>query len=137
MTMFEKGTMKGIAFVLVLMFLTVGAAYGKGLDVRKPLGDFEVLVRLDRFPVIQGDNPIEVELKDPQGKAITNAKVLINYYMPPMPRMAPMNYKTEGRLSGSKYKTSMNIIMAGPWIIRILITRNEKTSLVKINVDAQ
>jgi len=57
--------------------------------------------------------------------------------MPPMPRMAPMNYKTGAQLSRGKYITTMNIIMSGPWVIRILITRNGKTSLVKMNVDAQ
>jgi hypothetical protein len=129
--------MKNFFIVLFVLFLTAGLAYGKGLDVRKPLGDFDALIRLERFPVIQGDNPIEVELKDPQGKPVTNAQILVNYYMPPMPRMAPMNYKTEARLSGSRYKMSMNIIMAGPWIIRILITNQGKTYLVKLNVDAQ
>jgi hypothetical protein len=137
MSVTERKFMKNIFAALVIIFLTVEVAHGKGLDVRKPLGDFDVLVRLERFPVIQGDNPIEVELRDPQGKPIANAQILVNYYMPPMPRMAPMNYKTEARLVGSKYRTSMSIIMAGPWIIRILITRNGKTYLVKLNVDAQ
>ena len=119
------------------IFLIAGAAYGRGLEVRKKAGNCDVLVRLDRYPPVLGDNPIELEIIEPQGKPVTDAKVLVNYYMPPMPRMAPMNYKTDARLSGEKYKTTMNIIMSGPWVIRILITRNGKTSLVKMNVDAQ
>jgi hypothetical protein len=54
-----------------------------------------------------------------------------------MPRMAPMNYKTDAPFSKGKYKMTMNIIMSGPWIIRVLITRGGKTSIAKINVDAQ
>lgn len=124
-------------FLFAAIFLIAGIAHGRGLEVRKKAGDFDVLVRLDRYPPILGDNPIEVEIKGPQGKPITDAKVLVNYYMPPMPRMAPMNYKTDAQLSRGKYITTMNIIMSGPWVIRILITRNGKTSLVKMNVDAQ
>ena len=35
---------------------------------------------------------------------LTEAKVLVNYYMPPMPRMAPMNYITDAKLKGEKYR---------------------------------
>ena len=129
--------MKRGILLFTLILLTVGIAHGRGLEVQKKVDDYDVLIRLDRYPPVLGDNPIEMEIKDPQGKPIVDAMVLVNYYMPPMPRMAPMNYKTDAKLSGGKYKTTMNIIMSGPWIIRILITRNGKTSLVKMNVDAQ
>lgn len=112
-------------------------SYGRGLEVQKKVDGYDVLIRLDKYPPVLGDNPLEVEIKESEGKAITDAKVLVNYYMPPMPRMAPMNYKTDASLSKTKYKMTMNIIMSGPWVIRVLITRGGKTSLVKINVDAQ
>jgi hypothetical protein len=35
------------------------------------------------------------------------------------------------------YKATMNLIMSGPWGIAIIITREGKTSTVKVNVDAQ
>jgi hypothetical protein len=131
--------MKKLAFVLLLLIFAADAdlLYGRGLETQKRAGDYDVLIRLERYPPVLGDNPIEVEIKEHQGKAVTDAKVLINYYMPPMPRMAPMNYKTAAEPSGEKYKTTMNIIMSGPWVIRVLITRGGKTSLVKMNVDAQ
>jgi YtkA-like len=129
--------LKRVTILIFILFLTTGTAQGRGLEIQKMAGDYNVLVRLDRYPPILGDNPIEIELKESQEISIMDAKVLINYYMPPMPRMAPMNYKTDAQLSRGKYKTNMNIIMSGPWVIRILITRNGKTSLVKLNVDAQ
>jgi YtkA-like len=128
---------KRVTILIFILFLTTGIAQGRGLEIQKMAGDYNVLVRLDRYPPVLGENPIEIEIKESQGIFITDAKVLINYYMPPMPRMAPMNYKTEAQLSRGKYKTNMNIIMSGPWVIRVLITRNGKTSLVKLNVDAQ
>ncbi len=123
-------------FVFLALF-SATAAHGRGMEIKKTLEDYEVIVKLDKHPPILGDNPLEVEIKEPGGKTVTDAKVLVNYYMPPMPRMAPMNYKTDAPFSKGKYKMTMNIIMSGPWIIRVLITRGGKTSLVKFNVDAQ
>ena len=129
---------KSILILIFFLFaIDIFSAHGRGLEVKKKAGDYDVLIRLDRHPPIQGDNPVEIEIKDLQGKPVTDAKVLVNYYMPPMPRMAPMNYKTDAPFSRGKYKMTMNIIMSGPWVIRVLITRGGKTSLVKINVDAQ
>jgi hypothetical protein len=123
--------------IFFLLAIDIFSAHGRGLEVEKKAGDYEVLIRLDKHPPVQGDNPVEIEIKDLQGKPVTDAKVLVNYYMPPMPRMAPMSYKTDASFSKGKYKMTMNIIMSGPWIIRILISRGGKTSIVKINVDAQ
>jgi hypothetical protein len=124
-------------FFIPVLLLAVTAAHGRGLEIKRTLDDYEVTVKLDKHPPVQGDNPMEIEIKDPQGKSISDARVQVNYYMPPMPRMAPMNYKTDAQFSRGKYKTTMNIIMSGPWVIRVLITRGGKTSLVKLNVDAQ
>ena len=126
-----------VPFPLILVLLAAAPARGGGLEVKKTVDEYQVTVKLDKHPPVQGDNPLEIEIKDRQGKSVPDAQVLVNYYMPPMPRMAPMNYKTEAPFSRGKYKTSMSIIMSGPWIIRVLITRGGKTSLVKFNVDAQ
>jgi len=123
--------------VLILFLLSSGPANGRGLEIKKSLEDLEVTVRLEKHPPVQGDNPLEVEIKDRQGKPVVDARVSVNYYMPPMPRMAPMNYKTDAPFSRGKYRMTMNIIMSGPWVIRVLITRGANTSLVKFNVDAQ
>jgi len=129
---------KLVLFLIFFLFMSHPYwAQARGLEVEKKAGDYEVLIRLDKHPPIQGDNPVEIEIKDLQGKPVTDAKVLVNYYMPPMPRMAPMNYKTDAPFSKGKYRMTMNIIMSGPWVIRVLITRNSKTSVIKLNVDAQ
>ena len=129
---------KSIVFLIFFLFtICISPAHARGLEVQRKAGDYDVLIRLDKHPPIQGDNPVEIEIKDLHGKPVTDARVLVNYYMPPMPRMAPMNYKEDAPFSKGKYKMTMNIIMSGPWIIRVLITRGGKTSLVKFNVDAQ
>ena len=125
-------------FIFILIPLAIaGIAYARGYEVRKNLGEYEAQVRIDRNPPVLGDNQIEVEIKDGGGKRITDAKVLINYYMPPMPRMVPMNYTTDAKLKNEKYRATMNLIMTGPWIIAIKINHAGKISTAKFNVDAQ
>ncbi len=115
----------------------VGIAYGKSYEVKRRAGEYEAEVKIDRSPPVVGDNHIEIEVKDARGKSVTDAKVLVNYYMPPMPRMAPMNYITDAKLKGEKYRAKMNFIMSGPWIIAIKINLGGKISTTKFNVDAQ
>ncbi len=126
-------------WIIAILVLSLAAtlAHSGGLKVKRNAKAYQVEVEVDRNPLVIGDNHIEVELKDDSGKIVTDAKVLVNYYMPPMPRMVPMNYKTEADLSKDKYVTTLNIIMAGPWYIRIIIDHAGKISTLKFNMDAQ
>jgi hypothetical protein len=123
--------------ILLILLLIPGIANPKGYEVKRRAGEYETEVKIDRYPPVLGDNRIEIEIKDAGGRSITDAKVFVNYYMPPMPRMAPMNYITDAKLKGDKYKATMNFIMSGPWIIAIKISHAGKMSTAKFNVDAQ
>jgi len=127
---------KNLVFILALLLISP-ATYAKDLIVRKKIGEYQVEATIDRNPPILGENGIEIEIIDPTGAYKKDAKVMINYYMPPMPRMAPMNYMTNAELKGEKYQATMNFIMSGPWIIRIMIIFEGKRMTVKFNVDAQ
>jgi hypothetical protein len=130
--------MKRFIFLLFLSFLFVAIAEAGTYKAAKQAGEYEVEIFIDRNPPIAiGDNNIEIEIKDKTGKKVTDAQVLVNYYMPPMPRMAPMNYKIEAKMKKGKYYATMKFIMAGPWYIAIIIQRDGKISTTKINVDAQ
>ena len=52
---------------------------------------------MDRTPPILGDNGIEISIKEASGRPVTEALVLVNYCMPPLPRMAPMNYRIKAK----------------------------------------
>ena len=127
---------KNLVLSILIVVLTTGISYAKDLEVKKKAGKYDVEVKIDRNPPIVGDNSIEIEIKK-SGNSVTDAKVLINYYMPPMPRMAPMSYKTDAKLKKDKYKAKMNFIMAGPWYISIIINHEGKISTTKFNIDAQ
>ncbi len=127
---------KWFIFALTLLLIP-SIANPKGYELKRKAGDYETEVKIDRYPPVLGDNKIEIEIKDGGGNRVTDARVLVNYYMPPMPRMAPMNYVIDAKLKGEKYKATMNFIMSGPWIIAIKINHAGKISTAKFNVDAQ
>jgi len=127
---------KFFAFILTLS-LMMGIAYAKSYEAKKMTGEFEAEVKMDRSPPVVGDNHIEIAVRDVRGRPVTDAKILVNYYMPPMPRMAPMNYTTDAKLKGGKYRAKMNFIMSGPWIIAIKVNHGGKISTAKFNVNAQ
>lgn len=112
-------------------------AHGKYLELKKKVGDFEVKAVLKQNPPIVGNNDITVQIKDSSGKAVTDAKVVVNYSMPAMPGMPPMNYKSDAMLQGDQYHARMNFSMAGPWNIEVKVTRTGKTVSAKFNVDAK
>ena len=127
---------KWFLFGLILLLIPT-IANPKAYELKRKAGEYEAEVKIDRYPPVLGDNKIEIEIKDGEGNLVTDAKVLVNYYMPPMPRMAPMNYTTDAKLKGEKYRATMNFIMSGPWVIAVKITHGGKTSTAKFNIDAQ
>jgi len=129
--------MKKSVLLVPILLVASHAAYGKDLLLTQKAGGYEFRVRIDRNPPILGDNHIEIEMSDGGAGRITDARVMVNYYMPPMPRMAPMNYTTRAKWKGESYNATMRFIMAGPWIIRVLATHEGKRAVAKFNVDAQ
>ena len=137
MPRFFKVTRMKLLVLLLILFLSATIAETRSLEMTREVGGLQAEMRINRVPPVLGDNHIEIALRDGEGNLITDAKVLVNYYMPPMPRMAPMNYITGAKLKGEKYKATMNFIMSGPWIIAVKINYGGKTSTAKFNVDAQ
>lgn len=129
--------MKRLALMGIFLVMAVGIGYAKDLELKKKAGDLDVKVTLKQNPPIVGENDMTVEIKDSSGKSVTDAKVVVNYSMPAMPGMPPMNYKTDATLHGDQYRARMNLSMAGPWNIEVRITRAGKTTAAKFNVDAR
>ncbi len=127
--------MKKLAVFTLTLFLIASFAYAKDYTVKKKAGDYEVTAKIDKNPPIVGVNQIKVEIKDTSGKYINDAKVKIEYSMPPMPGMAPMNYMTDAEIKGSEYMAKLNFSMAGPWNVVVKITRDGRTSSMKFNID--
>ena len=77
-------------------------------------------VTLSQNPPILGKNNIKIEIKDSLGEPVTDASPIVNYFMPPMPGMPPMNYKVKATPDKSEYNATMDLIMEGPWNITVM-----------------
>lgn len=129
--------MRKFLMVVIGMLLISGAAYAKEYEVKKKAGDYDVEVTIDKNPPVVGDNHMTIEVKDAKGNYVTGLKVVVDYSMPGMPGMPPMNYKTDAAADGNEYKATMNLSMGGSWNIVVKITHGEKTSKLKFSIDAQ
>ncbi len=129
--------MKKVLMVFMAVLLITGLVYAKDLEVKKKTSSYEVEVKIDKNPPVVGKNNIEVEIKDAQGKYVTDAKVQVEYSMPAMPGMPAMNYKADAKLDGYEYKAVIEPSMSGARNIAVKITRGGKTETVKFNIDAR
>lgn len=126
--------MKRLVIFLSVVFLLTGIAYGKEFEVKKTVDGYDVVARIDKMSV--GKNNITITITE-AGTPVTDAKVIVNYSMPAMPGMPPMDYKTDATVKGNEYTATMDLSMSGPWNIAIKIKRGDKTSTVKFNIDVR
>jgi len=132
-----KRTVIGFALILCVILAVGGAACAGGLELQKRSTDYIVDIKLDRNPPIVGDNEMEVHIKDARGQFLPGLQPAVNYYMLPMPRMAPMNYTIPAKPYKHYYRVSMNFIMSGPWVIAVKIPAAGRPRTIKFNIDVQ
>jgi hypothetical protein len=106
-----------LALTLALFFRLGEPCEAGDYRVRKNAESLSFDIAINRNPPVLGDNEIRIEIKDLQGNPVLDAEVLVNYSMPPMPRMPPMNYTIPAPLQGKEYRATMDLIMTGPWNI--------------------
>jgi hypothetical protein len=133
----RKVLIRAIPIIFLIISITAGTAFAGSLTASKRAGAYVVGIEIDRNPPIIGDNRMEIEIRDTSGAIVSDAKVLVNYYMPPMPRMAPMNYRTIAPFRGGRYRMTMNLIMEGPWVIAVKVTLAGKTTTAKFHIDVR
>jgi hypothetical protein len=129
--------MKKLMLLFSVVVLLVGTAWGKNYEITKKVDDYTVKVEIDKNPPIVGNNNVSITVQEGSGKTVTDAKVKVDYSMPPMSGMPPMDYKAEAALKGNEYKAILNFSMAGSWNTVIQITRGDKVKKVKLNVDVK
>jgi len=129
--------MKKVMIIGLICLLFAGIAYAKDYEVTKKVGQYSVAASIDKNPPIVGNNNITIGIKDESGKLVTDTQVRVEYSMPAMPGMPPMNYKTDAQLQGTVYKATMNLSMSGPWNITVKFKKDDKIRSMKFNIDAR
>ncbi len=123
--------------IAALLVLIAGMAYAKGMEVTKKAGGNTVTITLRNDPPVTGENAIAVIVKDAAGKAVTDAKVVVDYGMPAMPGMPAMKYKEDTAFKDGKYTGTLNFSMPGSWYVNVKVGKAGKTNTAKLNVDVR
>ena len=77
-------------------------------------------------PPKTGDNQLEATVKDASGKAIDDADVTVQFFMPAMPTMNMPAMRSEAKLApagGGVYRGRGQVMMAGRWDATVTVTR--------------
>jgi hypothetical protein len=92
------------------------------------------VVLTSKKPLSVGDNLIDVALfKDSKN---VDAKVKLKFFMPEMPGMPYMEYKTKGKTKDGVYSSKINFSMGGTWQYQLKFkTDDEKVHKVKGSVN--
>jgi hypothetical protein len=126
-----------LSTVVIMVFMT-SAGMSWAYDTSKTSGGMTITISAGSYPLVKGDNDLSVKVVDGSGKAVTDAKVSVRFFMPPMPGMAPMSSKTEAVLKGDTYRFSGNVAMEGTWKAEVSVTRPGKTAVTAtFNLDAR
>lgn len=128
--------MRRLTIVVVMLSLLVGVAYAAN-TITKKAGDYTVDVTIDKNPPVVGKNNVVIGVKDKTGKAVTDAKVVVELSMAPMPGMPAANYKSNAEVKGDRYKAVIEPSMSGPWNMAVKITRGGKTDTAKLTIDVK
>jgi nitrogen fixation protein FixH len=122
----------GVVFIVAASLIAV-PSWAKGYENKKAAGTYQVTLKVDRYPLVKGNNAVTVGIADKAGKAVTNAKVSVRYYMPAMPGMAPMSYTAQPALKGQEYGLTADIPMEGGWKFEVTVGDDSAT----FNLDAR
>lgn len=132
--------MKKISFaaVAVIMLLAVSVGMSWAYESQQTKGGLTIELSVGSYPLVSGDNDVKVKITDKAGKAVTDAKVSVRFFMPPMPGMAPMSSKPEMELKGDAYRFKANPSMEGTWKVEVKVTRKGKKPVTStFNLDAR
>ncbi len=124
-----------VLFLLTIVFISDGQAGDYRL--RKKNRDYTLDIAINRNPPIMGNNTVRIKIKDAQGKYLAGAKVDVNYYMPPMPGMPPMNYTVPADSESDEYTATMDFIMTGPWNIVVKVNDGKNSWRATFPIDVR
>lgn len=96
-------------------------------DGGAPRARLDIGFRSTPDPPRSGDNSLEVTVRDPDGRAVTDADVAVVFYMAPMPTMNMPAMQTSATLShqgGGVYRGDGEVRMAGRWDVTVQVSRD-------------
>lgn len=143
-------TPRVFVFTMSVLAATLLAACGRGgeqdprAETDMPAatgGSGEIEFRSEPSPPQMGQNAFEVTVRDDRGDPVTDATVMVEFYMPAMPQMNMPEMRDTATLmheSGGVYRGTGQVVMAGDWDVTVTATRHgEEIGRRTVKVTAQ
>ena len=122
--------------VIMIFALAVGVSWA--YEVQKTTAGLTIALSVGSYPLVKGDNELSVKITNGSGKAVTDAKVKVRFFMPPMPGMAHMTSNPKLVLNGDVYQFKANPAMEGTWKTEVTVVRSGKApATATFNLDAR
>jgi hypothetical protein len=90
---------------------------------------FDIMLMTTPNPPMMGKNTVEVMVKDPGGKPVTDGDVSVTFFMAAMPAMKMPEMKNSVTLKHVKdgtYTGVGQVMMAGAWDVTVAVKRGGK-----------
>jgi hypothetical protein len=131
--------MKIRTLVLLILLLLLNAEVGhtKGYEVKKEVGGYIVVMKIDRNPPVAGDNNVSIEVTDAKTLCACQANVAIEYSRPAMPGMPAQRYNANMSFKRGRHIGKMSLTLPGAWNIAVKITTKDKTWTTNFVVDVE
>ena len=124
---------KNIFKTVILSIIFIGFAKAEPVNLKGTTKGIDVHLTSENSLTV-GNNDFFISLSR-NGKIIKDAKVKIKFFMPEMPGMPYMEYKSKAKLVGDKYKAMINFGMNGTWQYKLRFkTKDEKTYKLRGNM---
>jgi len=123
--------------VVLLLLMAADSAYAAGYEVKKEVGEYIVVMKIDRNPPIAGDNNVSIEVTDAKTLCACQANVAIEYSRPAMPGMPALHYTAKTELKRGRHVGKISLSIAGFWNIAVKITTGDKTWTTNFVLDVE
>jgi len=118
---------------LVLLSLVSAVVAGNGM-LKGKAGDYTVEAVFNPAPPVRGTDEIGISVKDGSGKNVTDATVVIDYFitevMSPSQKFVEIPYRmyhAPALLKGTAYKADLDLWIVGGWHIDARIIEGDRT----------
>ena len=129
--------MKACVLLAILLLSSPNSAYAKGYEIKKEVGGYSVLIKIDRNPPVAGDNNVSIEVTDLSTGCACQANVTIEYSRPALPGSPALHYKADTILKRGRHIGRITLPLAGFWNIAVKIRSGEKTWTTNFVLDVE
>jgi len=126
--------MKNIFKIVLTVLLGFNILNAQSLSQDKQKNGYEVKLTSLK-PLVLGNNTVFVQLSK-DGTLITDAKMKMKIFMPEMPGMPYMEYKSNAKVLNEEYEIKLNFSMNGTWQYQLKFkTKDEKVHTIRGSVN--